>query len=171
MLNTILNNSFIHIYMYIKFFFIACDKGSYGANCSQKCGNCRDIKQCLHSNGLCLNGCKAGYTGSLCKTRKYWRSMESFFEYLKVFKRGWGDQIQLCPKCCMIDLIMHYIFNYLIIFKVDSLITYIILFLSVVRLNFKKVIDEMYWTLLCLTKMCRSVFTEKDSEICKYIHL
>lgn len=57
--------------MYIKFFFIACDKGSYGANCSQKCGNCRDIKQCLHSNGLCLNGCKAGYTGSLCKTRKY----------------------------------------------------------------------------------------------------
>lgn len=88
-----------------------------------------------------------------------------------MFKRGWGDQIQLCPKCCMIDLIMHYIFNYLIIFKVDSLITYIILFLSVVRLNFKKVTDEMYWTLLCLTKMCRSVFTEKDSEICKYIHL
>ena len=48
-----------------------CDLGTYGDKCNETCGNCLDLNECHHSNGTCLTGCKAGYDGALCKTRKY----------------------------------------------------------------------------------------------------
>ena len=47
-----------------------CDLGTYGDKCNETCGNCEDLSECHHGNGTCLTGCKAGYHGTLCKTRK-----------------------------------------------------------------------------------------------------
>lgn len=44
----------------------ACDNGTYGFNCNK---HCRDVNQCMHSDGLCLTGCDDGYQGTLCQTR------------------------------------------------------------------------------------------------------
>lgn len=52
-------------------FSLACEKGSFGDNCSKICGHCRDVDKCSHSNGTCLTGCKAGYQGEICKTREF----------------------------------------------------------------------------------------------------
>lgn len=51
-------------------FFEACDKGSYGTDCSENCGHCRDVDDCFHVNGTCIRGCDAGYKGDLCKSRE-----------------------------------------------------------------------------------------------------
>lgn len=48
----------------------ACDQGSFGDDCRETCGHCRDIDQCSNINGTCLTGCVAGYQAGLCKTRK-----------------------------------------------------------------------------------------------------
>lgn len=48
-------------------FPIACGRGYYGAECQQECGYCLDLTQCVHTNGSCLTGCKAGYNGETCK--------------------------------------------------------------------------------------------------------
>lgn len=45
-----------------------CDSGLYGNSCKEICGNCRDINQCVHTNGTCLTGCADGYIGDWCKT-------------------------------------------------------------------------------------------------------
>nr|XP_034322663.1 matrilin-2 [Crassostrea gigas] len=47
----------------------ACEKGSFGENCNETCGHCRDIKNCSNINGTCLTGCDAGYQGDLCKAQ------------------------------------------------------------------------------------------------------
>lgn len=52
------------------FDFIACENGRYGDKCSETCGHCRNVTQCLHTNGTCLTGCKPGYQGKLCKPRE-----------------------------------------------------------------------------------------------------
>lgn len=39
--------------------------------CNETCGHCRDVNQCLNSNGSCLTGCDAGFKGDVCKTGKY----------------------------------------------------------------------------------------------------
>ncbi|XP_065943696.1 uncharacterized protein [Magallana gigas] len=49
---------------------LACDKGSYGSQCKEICGHCRDTDQCSNINGTCLTGCDAGYQGDLCKICK-----------------------------------------------------------------------------------------------------
>uniref|UniRef100_K1P8X9 Endothelial cells scavenger receptor n=1 Tax=Magallana gigas TaxID=29159 RepID=K1P8X9_MAGGI len=46
----------------------ACQNNMYGADCSEKCGHCRNGEQCHHVNGACPNGCKAGYFSASCKT-------------------------------------------------------------------------------------------------------
>uniref|UniRef100_A0A8W8NYT5 EGF-like domain-containing protein n=1 Tax=Magallana gigas TaxID=29159 RepID=A0A8W8NYT5_MAGGI len=46
----------------------ACAVGTYGFECRETCGNCRDISQCLNTNGTCLGGCKDGFHGYLCKS-------------------------------------------------------------------------------------------------------
>lgn len=51
-------------------FSTACAVGTYGLECRETCGNCRDVSQCLNTNGTCLADCKDGYQGDLCKTRE-----------------------------------------------------------------------------------------------------
>ena len=51
-------------------FPLACVRGLYGAECQQECGYCRDLTQCVHTNGSCSTGCKAGYHGETCEARQ-----------------------------------------------------------------------------------------------------
>lgn len=51
--------------------YLACDRGSYGDGCREKCGRCRDLNQCFHITGACLTGCDAGYEGSMCNASEY----------------------------------------------------------------------------------------------------
>ena len=48
-------------------FPLACGRGLYGAECQQECAHCRDLTQCVNTNGSCLTGCEAGYHGETCK--------------------------------------------------------------------------------------------------------
>lgn len=50
--------------------FIDCGLGSFGADCNETCGHCRDLNQCSNVDGRCLTGCEAGYEGELCKKSK-----------------------------------------------------------------------------------------------------
>lgn len=52
------------------YFQKACNTGSFGVECKETCGNCRDVSQCSRINGTCLTGCEAGYQGNTCKTRE-----------------------------------------------------------------------------------------------------
>lgn len=52
-------------------FFIACDKGSYGIECKETCGQCRETDQCSVTDGSFLTGCDAGYHGELCRESVY----------------------------------------------------------------------------------------------------
>nr|XP_022308883.1 multiple epidermal growth factor-like domains protein 10 [Crassostrea virginica] len=45
---------------------LECPNGYYGDECKQACGHCKDLSQCHHVNGTCLNGCKAGYKEQNC---------------------------------------------------------------------------------------------------------
>ncbi|XP_052692384.1 platelet endothelial aggregation receptor 1-like [Crassostrea angulata] len=47
---------------------LSCAVGTYGFECKETCGNCRDISKCLNTNGTCLGGCKDGFHGYLCKS-------------------------------------------------------------------------------------------------------
>ena len=49
---------------------IACVNGTYGFDCNETCGKCKDQNDCFHVNGSCLNSCSPGFVGELCKTRK-----------------------------------------------------------------------------------------------------
>ena len=48
----------------------ACNNGFYGPGCIEKCGYCRDQKDCHNVNGSCLTGCENGYRGYLCTSSK-----------------------------------------------------------------------------------------------------
>ena len=52
------------------FFYIACDNGTYGYECSEKCGYCRNVTHCNNINGTCSTGCDPGNIEDLCKSRK-----------------------------------------------------------------------------------------------------
>lgn len=67
-LKNVRHNCYMNIF---DIFNIECDRGSYGANCNETCGHCRYENPCFNVNGTCVNGCDAGYTGHLCKTREY----------------------------------------------------------------------------------------------------
>lgn len=54
------------------FFYIeACSGRTYGDNCSSRCAKCRDMEECHHINGTCMNGCEIGYQGFKCSTGCY----------------------------------------------------------------------------------------------------
>lgn len=53
---------------HILFVISACNKGFYGGDCNEKCGQCREVEKCHHINGTCLTGCAAGFMGTLCTT-------------------------------------------------------------------------------------------------------
>ncbi|KAI0234091.1 hypothetical protein LSAT2_015703 [Lamellibrachia satsuma] len=46
----------------------ACDRGTYGKNCEEDCGHCKDIQQCDVTNGHCTTGCETWYTSDVCKS-------------------------------------------------------------------------------------------------------
>ncbi|KAK6180306.1 hypothetical protein SNE40_012488 [Patella caerulea] len=47
-----------------------CEAGSYGDNCTSKCGNCADETSCDIITGTCgLVGCADGFQGPSCKER------------------------------------------------------------------------------------------------------
>lgn len=47
-----------------------CEMGTYGVDCNETCGLCRDLNHCFNTNGTFLNGCYDGYQGAQCKTGK-----------------------------------------------------------------------------------------------------
>ena len=51
-------------------YLLACEKGTYGIDCAEKCGNCR-YGDCDIKTGRCYGGCAAGYTGDTCKESKW----------------------------------------------------------------------------------------------------
>lgn len=54
-------------YLLIFFNIKECTDGWYGENCKQQCsGHCRDKYVCNHVTGHCVNGCAAGWRGTLC---------------------------------------------------------------------------------------------------------
>nr|XP_022306284.1 multiple epidermal growth factor-like domains protein 10 [Crassostrea virginica] len=46
-----------------------CETGYFGPDCKSKCGHCVNASQCHRSNGTCLRGCSAGFTGSFCREK------------------------------------------------------------------------------------------------------
>ncbi|KAL8594024.1 hypothetical protein ACOMHN_016403 [Nucella lapillus] len=47
----------------------ACGDGTYGQNCANSCGQCRDGDVCNTVNGTCPSGCRTGFDPTdLCKT-------------------------------------------------------------------------------------------------------
>lgn len=59
------------IFLIFFFYIKACSSGTYGNNCSSRCGKCRDMEQCHHINGTCMTGCDSGYQGFKCTAGSY----------------------------------------------------------------------------------------------------
>lgn len=50
---------------------LGCLSGYFGLNCRERCsGQCINKKPCDNINGVCLNGCRDGYTGTHCNKCK-----------------------------------------------------------------------------------------------------
>ena len=54
----------------MRLLLVGCRNGSYGYECNETCGHCRDQSDCHKENGSCFNGCGSGFIGDLCKTRR-----------------------------------------------------------------------------------------------------
>ena len=50
----------------MKLFGTGCTENTYGFECSQKCGKCRNRSQCNHVTGTCPKGCDKGKYGDEC---------------------------------------------------------------------------------------------------------
>lgn len=72
-----------------------CSPGSYGANCLQKCGQCRGNSTCNMFDGSCPDGCSAGYIGSLCSESKYifYDSISKFWWLIFFFQFWYGGNV------------------------------------------------------------------------------
>ena len=44
----------------------ACVGGTYGSDCNETCGNCKNQADCYFTTGHCNDGCDPGYEGDLC---------------------------------------------------------------------------------------------------------
>lgn len=51
-----------------KFYISECQNNTYGAGCLEKCGQCLGGEKCHFLNGICSNGCEAGYYNFNCKS-------------------------------------------------------------------------------------------------------
>ena len=69
-----------------------CNPGTYGENCKESCGYCKDRQACDITNGTCPTGCQAGYGGDICKTGE-------FFFSLTITKRQNFRQVQTESIC------------------------------------------------------------------------
>lgn len=48
-----------------------CSPGYFGVSCREECkGHCINNEPCNHVTGMCLNGCKDGFIGTLCNNCK-----------------------------------------------------------------------------------------------------
>ena len=52
--------------------FTACDAGSYGNNCTERCGHCLNNETCDVVCGKCQHGCGSGWMGDVCKTGAFY---------------------------------------------------------------------------------------------------
>lgn len=46
-------------------YFIGCDSGTYGQNCSNSCGSCTNKEMCDKVNGICFS-CNPGWNLPFC---------------------------------------------------------------------------------------------------------
>lgn len=51
----------------VNVYFAECESNTYGSGCLEKCGHCLRGEKCNHFNGICNNGCEAGYYNFTCK--------------------------------------------------------------------------------------------------------
>lgn len=51
---------------YENIYVLECLYQTYGPDCQQICGNCKNREQCHHVNGSCPNGCDRGIFGEKC---------------------------------------------------------------------------------------------------------
>ncbi|KAK2156716.1 hypothetical protein NP493_1948g00003 [Ridgeia piscesae] len=45
-----------------------CQDDTYGVNCREECGHCKDNEPCDKENGVCTSGCEMWYAPDLCKS-------------------------------------------------------------------------------------------------------
>lgn len=50
----------------MNFYISECENNAYGAGCLEKCGKCLGGEKCNFVNGICSNGCEAGYYNFSC---------------------------------------------------------------------------------------------------------
>ena len=46
---------------------VDCEPGTYGKNCEEDCGHCKERKPCDIKDGHCTTGCETWYTSAICK--------------------------------------------------------------------------------------------------------
>lgn len=68
--NKKLNLKSLHRLKYNDIFVTECSDGWYGDGCKEECGQCTNLTLCSHEDGLCMEGCKSGFKGALCKQCK-----------------------------------------------------------------------------------------------------
>ena len=62
-------------------FLSECADNTYGPQCSERCGQCRDKEQCNFVDGSCQNGCEKGKQGAKCERGESWTDMCIFFYF------------------------------------------------------------------------------------------
>lgn len=61
----------LQVKIYDHNFCSECDGHTYGNNCQEDCGICRNREECDIVTGVCSNGCDTGYRGDNCKESMY----------------------------------------------------------------------------------------------------
>ena len=54
--------------MFKPFVYTDCTDKTYGVNCQETCGHCKDQSTCAVMDGRCSNGCETWYISDVCKT-------------------------------------------------------------------------------------------------------
>ncbi|XP_061186966.1 scavenger receptor class F member 2-like [Saccostrea echinata] len=83
-----------------------CGSGTFGQNCTQLCGQCKDgVGNCDHVTGVCSNGCAEGYIGNKCDFKCPEGICESnCTEICKGLTSTYNEQTDLCDGCCALCL-------------------------------------------------------------------
>ena len=58
------------IIQHLSVFCLECANRTYGVNCENKCGQCRQKEDCDPISGLCTLGCDPGWQGLRCQQSK-----------------------------------------------------------------------------------------------------
>lgn len=58
-----------NVFYVVLFTFTECSNVKFEDGCYRDCGYCRNMSQCHHENGSCVNGCEPGYKQYDCKQR------------------------------------------------------------------------------------------------------